>query len=466
MALGQTKCCLVGCLFLVASFTRALKFDDESSMMLSREDEHDPLRTTCARYEDFVKDTGMELRRLNTDTSWYLEVGGVRLAIDPWLKGDAVTGSEQILRETLKGPHVSVKWLKNNVDAVLVSQAEHVIMHFETLSKLGKPIYAVPMAFNLLKAGRHAGELKNVSLHQIPRAPCGKVLTTGHMRHPAVSCPHESPSSSGKLAQKLLDALAQKTLAGSQGASKKQEDSETAWEEQQAQEEMDAEIASAKTEPSAEAEGHEDRDGESDEEPLPQTAGSNLRKAGEIQTRDLVFPSVSYVRVAPSKTAGPIQKSLHALVINAPEDKVLVYAPHGFMASETVMKHRLALGSHKRVTLVAPSRQSNFNFDRTLQLIPFGMGNNFRGIWKEELAPGLEGLEQQVKELQPDWHFDTHTGVVERSGMLADDILQLNEPRGHVCKTTRQARGKKVTIKEAPWAGDLAEDTDYALNAQ
>jgi hypothetical protein len=460
MAMRQTTCFLIGCLFLGAGVTRALKFDDESSM-LSREDQHDPLRATCARYEDFVKDTGMELKRLNTDTAWYLEVGGVRLAIDPWLEGDAVTFSPQIMRETFKGPHVSVTWLKNNVDAILVSQAVHDNMHFETLSKLGKPIYAVPEAFDLLKAGRHAGDIKN-SLHQIPRAPCGKVLS--NMHHPAVSCPHESSPSSGKLAQKLVDSLAQKTLAGSQDALK-EEDSETAWEEQTAQEEMEAEIARVKKEPSAEAEGHKDRFGELDEdqEPRPQTVGSNLRKA-EIQTHDRVFPSVSYVRVAPSRNAGAIQSTLHALVINAPEDKVLVYAPNGFMASETVMKHRLAIGSHKRVTLVAPSRQLNFNIDPTLKLIPFGMGNNFQGIWKEELAPGLEGLEQHVKELQPDWHFDTHTGVVERSGIMGDTILALNEALGQVCKTTLQARGKKVTIKEAPWAGNLTEDSDHVLN--
>jgi hypothetical protein len=200
-----------------------------------------------------------------------------------------------------------------------------------------------------------------------------------------------------------------------------------------------------------------------DQEPRPQTVGSNLRKA-EIQTHDRVFPSVSYVRVAPSRNAGAIQSTLHALVINAPEDKVLVYAPNGFMASETVMKHRLAIGSHKRVTLVAPSRQLNFNIDPTLKLIPFGMGNNFQGIWKEELAPGLEGLEQHVKELQPDWHFDTHTGVVERSGTMGDTILALNEALGQVCKTTLQARGKKVTIKNAPWAGNLTEDADHVLN--
>jgi hypothetical protein len=118
----------------------------------------------------------MQLTRLNADTSWLLEAGGLRLVIDPWLVGVEIDGFRWFNCQSLGQPALPVSSL-GRFDAVIVSQPFSDHCHEETLALLDAsvPIYAVSAA--AVRIRKHFGTSRIVSV--IPAFPAPPLVLGG-----------------------------------------------------------------------------------------------------------------------------------------------------------------------------------------------------------------------------------------------------------------------------------------------
>ncbi|MCB9681232.1 MAG: MBL fold metallo-hydrolase [Alphaproteobacteria bacterium] len=90
---------------------------------------------------------GIELHRLNEDSSWVMTVDGTRLLVDPWLDGPAVIGVPSLHIAHHTGPTVAPSALPE-VDALLISHPFPDHLHRDTLAQLPRdlPAYAPRVA--------------------------------------------------------------------------------------------------------------------------------------------------------------------------------------------------------------------------------------------------------------------------------------------------------------------------------
>ena len=81
----------------------------------------------------------LSLTRLNSDSSWLIELDGTRLLLDPWLDTDAVVGASWINTISLVEPGLSLNEL-NGVDGVLLTHPFPDHCHPDTLQKVADGI--------------------------------------------------------------------------------------------------------------------------------------------------------------------------------------------------------------------------------------------------------------------------------------------------------------------------------------
>lgn len=87
----------------------------------------------------------LQIRRLNMDNTWWLEWGGTRLLIDPWLTGSEIDGGRWFNEQWHATPPIPPGQVPAS-DAILISQSYNDHCHLDTLTLLPDhlPLLATP----------------------------------------------------------------------------------------------------------------------------------------------------------------------------------------------------------------------------------------------------------------------------------------------------------------------------------
>lgn len=125
------------------------------------------------------------LTRLNGDSSWLLEIGGLRLILDPWLVGPEVDGAAFINRQWLSAPALppTSPTLHDSVHGILVSLPFSDHCHLDTLQALNPatPIFCAPAALGKVRKhfaarpqlGRHVQSISAIAALGAGLTPLG-----------------------------------------------------------------------------------------------------------------------------------------------------------------------------------------------------------------------------------------------------------------------------------------------------
>jgi len=118
--------------------------------------------------------------------SWLIEVGGTRILLDPWLKGDLVFGGAGWL---FRGTRPHPTEIPDAIDVILLSQGLEDHAHPETLKQLDNsiPVVGSPNAASVVEEFGFAhitalahGETHRINdrieIHAIPGSPIGPTL--------------------------------------------------------------------------------------------------------------------------------------------------------------------------------------------------------------------------------------------------------------------------------------------------
>ncbi len=94
----------------------------------------------------------MKLKRLNMDSTWWMEIDGTSFVVDPWLVGTEIDGARWLNEQWHTTEPVAIKDIPA-YDFILITQAYSDHCHEETLKQMdvSKPILATAGAFKRLK---------------------------------------------------------------------------------------------------------------------------------------------------------------------------------------------------------------------------------------------------------------------------------------------------------------------------
>jgi hypothetical protein len=93
----------------------------------------------------------LKIKRLNRDSSWWIQWGKSRIILDPWLLGPEIDGFSWINEQEHAFPCVKIEELPP-YDIILVTQSYSDHCHKETLAKMEPvPLYSTSKAFRKLK---------------------------------------------------------------------------------------------------------------------------------------------------------------------------------------------------------------------------------------------------------------------------------------------------------------------------
>ena len=94
----------------------------------------------------------LSIKRLNLDSSWYVEYGNSKLVIDPWLIGSEIDGFKWLNEQWHIKEPIKISDLPE-FQFLLISQNYEDHCHIETLKNISdeKPIIATDKAFKKLK---------------------------------------------------------------------------------------------------------------------------------------------------------------------------------------------------------------------------------------------------------------------------------------------------------------------------
>jgi hypothetical protein len=123
----------------------------------------------------------LSLQRLNQDSSWLLTCASVNLLIDPWLKGNEISGFSWFSEQWHVHPPLSVESIRKTIDYILISQPYSDHCHLETLALFSEniPIVAVPGAVPRLRK-----KFPNRNIQALIES--GRWLTLGNIKLAAV----------------------------------------------------------------------------------------------------------------------------------------------------------------------------------------------------------------------------------------------------------------------------------------
>ncbi len=107
----------------------------------------------------------LHIQRLNMDNSWWLDWGGTRLIIDPWLTGSEIDGGRWFNEQWHATPPVSPAQAPP-ADAILVSQSYNDHCHLDTIGLLpgDLPLLATPKPLARLRKAFPERECRPVPL--------------------------------------------------------------------------------------------------------------------------------------------------------------------------------------------------------------------------------------------------------------------------------------------------------------
>jgi len=93
----------------------------------------------------------IKVQRLTMDTSWWIEMNGTRLLVDPWLVGPEIDGFKWLNIQWHTTEPVAISGLPE-YDYIIISQSYEDHCHLDTLKLLpkDKPILATPKAYKRL----------------------------------------------------------------------------------------------------------------------------------------------------------------------------------------------------------------------------------------------------------------------------------------------------------------------------
>jgi len=105
----------------------------------------------------------ISLKRLNLDSSWFLEWEGNRFIIDPWLVGSEIDGFSWLNEQWHIKEPIQMDALPS-YDYILLSQSYEDHCHINTLAEMEaiKPILATPKAFNRIQKKFPSREHKQI----------------------------------------------------------------------------------------------------------------------------------------------------------------------------------------------------------------------------------------------------------------------------------------------------------------